>query len=122
MPTSYGTLFGQLLFGFSDERNLRNGVDTVRVSRRVRLHFETDRAGGGQPALLHRHRREGRKSDQVADREDVRHLGMELPVHRDAAAWIGFEAGGGEIEVVDGALAADRVQQRISCDSLVALQ
>ena len=42
-------------------------------------------------------------------------------VHRDAAALVGFEPGGGEVELVDVALAADRVEQRVAGDLLLAL-
>src|SRR5258708_16259882 len=45
--------FGELLFGFPDEGNLRNGVNPVRVGSRIGVQVETEGAGGGDAALLH---------------------------------------------------------------------
>src|SRR5437016_12878958 len=45
-------LFGELLLGFSDERDLGNGIDAVRVTRGVRVDGQSDGLGGGYPALL----------------------------------------------------------------------
>jgi formylmethanofuran dehydrogenase subunit C len=43
-------------------------------------------------------------------------------VDGDAAAIVGFEAGGGKVEVVDGALAAHGVEQRVAGDLLLAFE
>ena len=49
-------------------------------------------------------------------------LVLEVLVDGDAAAVVGFKAGGGEVEVVDGALAANGVEQRVAGDFFLALQ
>ncbi len=53
---------------------------------------------------------------------DVLDLGLEVLVDGDAAAVVGFNAGGGEIEVVDGALAADGVEQGVAGDLFLAFK
>ena len=62
------------------------------------------------------------KPDDVAHGEDVRDLGAEVLVDRDAAAGVGFDADGGEIQFVDVALAADGVEQRVALNLLLALE
>ena len=52
----------------------------------------------------------------------MRDLGLVVLVDGDAAAVVGFEAGGGEVEVVDVALAADGVEQRVAGDFLLAFE
>ena len=42
-------------------------------------------------------------------------------IHRNAAAIVCLETGGGEVELIDGALAADGVEQGVAGDALVAL-
>ena len=79
-------------------------------------------AGGGDAALFHGDRSQRGKADHVADGEDVLDLGLVLLVDGDAAAIVGFEAGGGEVELVDVALAADGVEQGVAGDSLLALR
>ncbi len=79
-------------------------------------------AGGGDAALLHGDGGEGREADDIADGIDVFDLGLVVLVDGDAAAIVGFDAGGGEVEVVDGALAADGVEQGVAGDLLLALQ
>ncbi len=49
-------------------------------------------------------------------------FGLVVLVDGDAAAIVGLKAGGGEVEVVDGALAADGVEQRVAGDFFLALQ
>ena len=115
---------GELLFGLADEADLRDGVNAVGIDswdwRCMRVVAEG--AGGGDAALLHRDRGQAGKADHVADGEDVRHLGAEVLVDGDAAARVGFDAGGGQIQIVDVALAADRVEQRVAGDLLLAFQ
>ena len=79
-------------------------------------------ARGGDAALLHGDRGECREADDVADGEDVFDVGAVVLVDGDAAAIVGLDAGGGEIEIVDGALAADRVEQRVAGDALLAFE
>ena len=79
-------------------------------------------ACGGDAALLHRDGGEGGEADDVADGEDVGRLGPVVLVDGNAAAIVGFDAGGGEIEIVDVALAADGVEQRIARDFLLAFE
>ena len=79
-------------------------------------------ARGGDAALLHGDGGERGEADDVADGEDVRDLGPEVLVDRDAAAGVGFDAGGGEIQLVDIALAADGVEQRVALNLLLALE
>ena len=66
--------------------------------------MHSEGAGGGDAALLHRNRGQAGEADDVADGEDVGRLGAEVLVHRDAAARVGFDAGVGEIQLVDVAL------------------
>ena len=49
-------------------------------------------------------------------------LGAEVGVHRDAPASVGFDAGGCQIQLVDVALPADGVEQRVAGDLLLAFQ
>jgi hydrogenase maturation factor HypE len=49
-------------------------------------------------------------------------LGLVVLVDGDAAAVVGFKAGGGQVEVVDRALAADGVEQRVAGDLLLAFR
>ncbi len=114
---------GQLLFGFADEADLGNGVDAVGIKAGVGGGgVVVEGAGGGDAALLHGDRGQRGKADHIADGEDVLDLGLEVLVDGDAAAIVGFEAGGGKVEVVDGALAADGVEQRVAGDFLLAFQ
>jgi hypothetical protein len=50
----------------------------------------------------------------------VRNAGLKVLVDGDAATIVGLEAGGGEVEVVDVALAADGVKQSVAGDFLLA--
>jgi hypothetical protein len=61
--------------------------------------------------LLHRHRGERGKADDVAGGEDVRHLGAKLRVDLDVAARVGFDADRGEAEARGGARATSREQK-----------
>ena len=70
----------------------------------------------GQSALLHRHRREARKPDHVADGENIRHLRAIFGVHRNAPAIVRLQPGRRQVQLVDIALPADRVQQRVAGD------
>ena len=49
-------------------------------------------------------------------------LGLVVLVDGDAAAVVGFEAGGGKVQVVDVALAADGVEQSVAGDLLLAFE
>src|SRR5580700_4147381 len=116
-------LFGELLFGFADEGDFGDGVDAVWIEARVRLHrFVAEGALRGDAALFHGDRRERRESDDVADGEDVRNLGAEILVDRDTPALVGLDAGRGEVELVDVALAAHRVKQNVAGDALLTLE
>jgi hypothetical protein len=63
-----------------------------------------------QAPLLHRDRSQRRKAHYIADGVDVRDLGLEVLIDGNASAIVCFKTGGGEIEIVDGALAADGVE------------
>ncbi len=66
------------------------------------------------PSLLHRDRSQRRKAHHVARGIDVRHFGLVVFVHGDAAAFVRFQAGGGQVQVVHIALPAHRVEQRVT--------
>src|ERR1700687_2313208 len=103
-------LFGELLFRFADEGNFRNGVNPIGIVRAVGMDGNAESVGRGDAALLHGDRAEAGKPDDVADREDVWLFGAVIVVDRDAPARVGFQAGGGQIQLVDVALAPDRVE------------
>ena len=106
---------GELLFRFADEADLRNGVDAVGIKAWVGAgRIVVEGARGGNAALLHGDRSQRGKANHIADGEDVRDLGLEVLVHGDSAAIVGFKAGGFQIEVVDGSLAANGVEQRVA--------
>ena len=116
-------LVGQLLFGLADEADLGNGVDAVGIEAGVGGGgVVVEGARGGDASLLHRDRGQRGKADHVADGEDVLDLGLVVLVDGDAAAVVGLQAGGGQVQVVDVALAAHGVEQRVAGDLLVALQ
>ena len=116
-------LVGQLLLGLADEADLGNGVDAVGIKAGVGgRRAIVEGVGRGDAALLHRDRGQRRKADHVADGVDVRHLGLVVLVDGDAAALVGFKAGGGQVEFVDVALAADGVEQRVAGDFFLALE
>src|ERR1700759_3323716 len=70
--------FGELLFGFADEGNLRNGVDAVGIAFGIAADREAEGAGGGDAALLHGDGSQAGETDDVANGEDVRLLGTEI--------------------------------------------
>ena len=114
---------GQLLLGLADEADLGNGVDAVGIKAGIGGGgMVVEGAGGGDAALLHGDRSQGGKADHVAGGVDVRDLGLVVLVDGDAAAIVGLEAGGGKVEVVDVALAAHGVEQRIAGDVLLAFE
>ena len=79
-------------------------------------------ARGGDASLLHRDRSQRGKANHIAYCKDVLHLGLEVLIDRNAPAIVGFEAGGGQIQVVDVALAAHGIKQSVAGDALLALQ
>ena len=101
---------GKLFFGFADERDLRDGVDAVGIVRAIGMDGNAERVGRGHAALLHGNRAETWEPDDVADSEDVRLLGSVVGIDGDAAAGVGVEACGGEVELLDVALAAHGVE------------
>ena len=109
---------GQLLFGLADEADFGNGVDAVGIEAGVGGGgVVVEGAGGGDASLLHGDRGQGGEADHVADGEDVRDLGLVVLVDGDAAAIVGLKAGGGKVEVVHVALAADGVEQGVAGDA-----
>src|ERR1017187_4534688 len=119
-----GNVFvGQLLFSLSDEADLGNGVDAVWIEAGIRgSSLVVECAGCGDAALLHGDRSKSGKSDDIAGSEDMFDLGLVVLVYGDAAAIVGFEAGFGKVEVVDIALAAHCVEQRVAGDLLLTFE
>ncbi len=119
-----GNVFaGQLFLSLSYEADLGNGVNAVGIEAGIGGgSLVAEGAGGGDAALFHGNRSQGGKADDVAGGEDVFDFGLVMLVYGDAAAVIGFETGGGEVEVVDISLAADSVEQRVAGDLLFAFE
>src|SRR5579859_2527756 len=115
-------LFGELLFRFADEADLRDGVDAVGIKAGVGdgVHV-IEGAGDGDAPLLHGDRGQRREADHVAHGEDGWDSGLEVFVDRDASAGVGLEAGILKLQVIDAALAAYGIEQRVAGDFLIAL-
>src|SRR5271156_6316640 len=80
---------GELFFRLSDERNLRNGVDAIRIAGGIAFYVQAKRTARGNAPLFHRYGCETGKTDDVADRENVRLCGAKVGVDLDAPAIVG---------------------------------
>src|SRR5581483_733724 len=89
----------ELFLVAADHRHLGNRVDPERRARRARQDRSAEGVQRGDPALLHRGRREAREPDHVADGVDVRHRGPEELVHVEAPALVRAETGRFEVQV-----------------------
>ena len=69
-----------LVLGDAGPRDLGVGVGHRRNDARVEVRFLAGGHLGGDVAFVHRLVREHRLADDVADREDVRHVGAHLAV------------------------------------------
>ena len=49
-------------------------------------------------------------------------LGLEMFIDRNAPAVVCLKTGGGQVEIIDGSLAADGVEQRVAGDTFLALK
>ena len=76
----------RLVLGDADPRDLRIGVGDRRNHARVEVRFLAGGRFRGDVAFVRRLVREHRLADDVADREDVRHVGAHLVVDGDEAA------------------------------------
>src|SRR5438445_6109113 len=91
-------LVRELLFGLSDKRNFRNGVNPIWIIRPVGMDRHSERFRGGDASLFHGNRAEARKSDQVSHRKDMRLLRPVLFVHGNASPRVRLQAAGGKIQ------------------------
>ena len=82
-----------LVLGDPDPGDLGVGVGHRRDHRGVEEARHAGRDLGGDLALVHRLVRQHRLADDVADGEDVRHVGALLLVDRDEAALVDEHAG-----------------------------
>src|SRR5579859_8160505 len=89
--------FGELLFGFADERDFWNGVDAVGIIGAIGMNGNAKRVGRGDTALLHGNGAEAGEADDVADGKNIGLLGAVIAVDRNAAAGVRFQAGVGAI-------------------------
>src|SRR3982074_800089 len=78
--------------------------------------------GGGDAPLFHGDRSEARKSDDIADSENVGLLCAVIVIDGNATTRVGLETGGGKIYLVDVALPPHRIQQCVAGNFFLALQ
>src|SRR4029450_13616613 len=79
-------LSSQLSFGLPAERNLRNRVDADRLQTSKLIGWLIEGMRRGKAARIPRGRGEGRETDHIADRIDVRHLSLIVRVHHKPSA------------------------------------
>jgi hypothetical protein len=115
-------LVGELLLGFADEGNFGDGVNAVGIIGAVGIDGHAECFGGGDAALFHGDGTEAGEADDVADGEDVGLLGAIFVVDVNAAALVGIESSGGEIEFVDIALTPDGIEEGFAGDFLFAFE
>src|SRR5690606_31797331 len=99
--------------GDPDPGDLRVGVGHRRDHPRHPLALVPGRHRGGDVALVGGLVRQHRLADQVADREDVRHVGAHLRVHRDEASLGHLHPGLAGIELAAVGRAADGDQHAV---------
>src|SRR5579863_5359758 len=88
---------GELLLGLADERNLRNGVNPVRVAVGIGLHLQTESPCGGDAPLFHGNGSQAGKADHVADSEDVRLSSAKIRVNFNSSAIVCLDARRGQV-------------------------
>src|SRR5882757_1824566 len=114
---------GELLLGLADKRDLRDRINPVRIVAGIGDQvLVAEGARNGDSALLHRYRGQTGEANHVSHGEDVRHLGAEVFVYRDAAARIRLDANGAQVQLFYIAGAADRIEQRAAGNSLLAFK
>src|SRR5580704_17793553 len=91
----------ELFFSLADERNLRDGINSVRITGWVGLNDFAKRVGGGDAALLHGNRGQAGKPDDIAHGVNVGLGSTVVGIYFNAAARIEFDARRREIQLVD---------------------
>src|SRR5262249_17264787 len=93
-------LIGKLFFGLADEADVGDRVDGVWIKARIGCRVRVGEGpSGGDSALLHGDGGKGREANDVADCVDVLDLGLVVFVDGDAAAIVGFDAGGCKVKI-----------------------
>src|ERR1017187_4519883 len=116
-------LFRELFLRLADKADLRNRINPIRIEARVRQNrLVSERPRRRNPPLLHRHRSQRREPDHIAGREHIRHLRTEVLIHRNPAAPIRLYPDRSQIQLIDVALAPDRIQQCVALHLLLALE
>src|SRR3984893_15841187 len=115
-------LFGQLLLGFADEGNFRNGVNAIGIVGAIGMDGNAESVGRRNAALLHGNGAKAGKADNIPDGENVWLLGAVIVVDGNASARVGLQPGGGKIQFVDVALPPHRIEKRVARNFFLALE